>query len=198
MGYNNDTYNMEEMKQQLELLKKRLDEQSIINEKHIMQAMQKKMYGLGKRGRILFVLGLFVAMWAPSYFAQLGTSYWFCGATFIMLLFCALKTLQFHRDLWRVQISNANLMEVAEKVALLRKRYKEWYKIALAMIIPWLIWLGIEVYKGQQGEETLWILGGIAVGTIIGGLLGNRINKKMVDTTEELLREIQEYRKGGM
>ncbi len=190
---NNDTYTIDEMKQQMALLKKKLDEQSILNEKVLRGVMKKNFYSLNKRGRMLFVLGVLVACWAPGYFSYLGLSSWFCAATMIMLLFCAFKTFQYHKNLWKIDFSESNLIELSEKLTLLRKRYQEWYKIAMCMIIPWFIWLALEIYF-VCGGESLYILGGCLVGGIIGGLAGTRINKNMIGRADELLEQIKEYR----
>ena len=193
MTYNNNISEMEEMKQQMALLKKKLEQQKIVNENVLRSAMKKKFFGLNKRGRIIFVLGIFVACWAPGYFSFLGTSNWFCGVTFAMLLFCALKTLQYHWKLWRINFAETNLLKIGEELTLLRSRYKGWHKTAWFMLVPWFLWLSVEIYR-QQGPDSLWMLGGCLIGGIIGGIGGTRINNNMVRQTDELLEQIDEYR----
>ena len=194
MIYENSTYELEEMKQQMALLKKKLEQQKIVNESVLRSAMKKKLYGLNKRVRVIFILGIFVAIWAPGYFTILGFSPLFCAATAVMLLFSAFKTFQYHRKLWRLNFSQSNLIELSEQLTLLRKRYKEWYKIAWCMIIPWFIWIIYEAYS-IYGEESVWFLGGSAVGVIIGGLIGTRINNNIIRRADELLEQIDEYKK---
>ncbi len=194
MIYENSTYELEEMKQQMALLKKKLEQQKIVNESVLRSAMKKKLYGLNKRVRVIFIVGIFVAIWAPGYFTILGFSPLFCAATAVMLLFSAFKTFQYHRKLWRLNFSQSNLIELSEQLTLLRKRYKEWYKIAWCMIIPWFIWIIYEAYS-IYGEESVWFLGGSAVGVIIGGLVGTRINNNIIRRADELLEQINEYKK---
>lgn len=194
MIYENSTYELEEMKQQMALLKKKLEQQKIVNESVLRSAMKKKLYGLNKRVRVIFIVGIFVAIWAPGYFTILGFSPLFCAATAVMLLFSAFKTFQYHRKLWRLNFSQSNLIELSEQLTLLRKRYKEWYKIAWCMIIPWFIWIIYEAYS-IYGEESVWFLGGSAVGVIIGGLIGTRINNNIIRRADELLEQIDEYKK---
>ena len=194
MIYENSTYELEEMKQQMALLKKKLEQQKIVNESVLRSAMKKKLYGLNKRVRVIFIVGIFVAIWAPGYFTILGFSPLFCAATAVMLLFSAFKTFQYHRKLWRLNFSQSNLIELSEQLTILRKRYKEWYKIAWCMIIPWFIWIIYEAYS-IYGEESVWFLGGSAVGVIIGGLVGTRINNNIIRRADELLEQIDEYKK---
>lgn len=189
----NNTYELEEMKQQMLLLKKKLEQQKIVNEKMLRSAMKKKLYGLNRKVRVIFIVGIFVAIWAPGYFTLVGFTPLFSAATALMLLFSALKTFQYHRKLWRLNLSESNLIELAEELTLLRTRYKAWYKFAWGMLIPWIVWMGYEATK-IFGEELVWYIGGSAIGLIIGGLIGTRINNNIIRRTDELLEQIEEYR----
>ena len=155
--------------------------------------MKKKLYGLNRKVRVIFIVGILVAIWAPGYFTLVGFTPLFCAATALMLLFSAFKTFQYHRKLWRLNLSESNLIELAEELTLLRTRYKNWYKFAWGMLIPWIVWMGYEATK-IFGEELVWYIGGSAIGLIIGGLIGTRINNNMIRRSDELLEQIEEYR----
>lgn len=193
MIYDNNTYELEEMKQQMLLLKKKLEQQKIVNDKMLRSAMKKKLYGLNKKARIMFIIGIFVAIGAPGYFTLIGFTPLFCAATALMLLFSAFKTFQYHKKLWRLNLSESNLIELAEELTLLRTRYERWYRFAWCMIIPWGALMAYEATK-IFGEELVWYIGGSAIGLIIGGLTGTRINNNMIRRTDELLEQIKEYR----
>ena len=193
MIYDNNTYELEEMKQQMLLLKKKLEQQKIVNDKMLRSAMKKKLYGLNKKARIMFIIGIFVAIGAPGYFTLVGFTPLFCAATTLMLLFSAFKTFQYHKKLWRLNLSESNLIELAEELTLLRTRYERWYRFAWCMIIPWGALMAYETTK-IFGEELVWYIGGSAIGLIIGGLTGTRINNNMIRRTDELLEQIEEYR----
>ena len=193
MIYNNNTYELEEMKQQMLLLKKKLEQQKIVNDKMLRSAMKKKLYGLNKKARIMFIIGIFVAIGAPGYFTLVGFTPLFCAATTLMLLFSAFKTFQYHKKLWRLNLSESNLIELAEELTLLRTRYERWYRFAWCMIIPWGALMAYEATK-IFGKELVWYIGGSAIGLIIGGLTGTRINNNMIRRTDELLEQIEEYR----
>ena len=189
----NNTYELEEMKQQMLLLKKKLEQQKIVNEKMLRSAMKKKLYGLNRKVRVIFIVGILVAIWAPGYFTLVGFTPLFCAATALMLLFSAFKTFQYHRKLWRLNLSESNLIELAEELTLLRTRYERWYRFAWCRIIPWGALMAYEATK-IFGEELVWYIGGSAIGLIIGGLTGTRINNNMIRRTDELLEQIEEYR----
>ena len=192
MTQENNIQELDQMKQQLEMLKKKLETQNIINEKIIRSAMKSKLGNINRMGRFFFILGILVAIWAPGFFAYMGCSMWFCGGTFVMLLFCALKTLQYHRELWRLDINSSNILETGKKVARLRNRYKDWKRIAYPMIAVWLIWTCIEIYL-IYGHDAIWFCSGGIFGGLIGGICGTRMNNKVIHTADELLGQIKDY-----
>ena len=193
MMYENDMPALEEMRQQLDLLKKKLDNQEIVNKKMLKNAMRKELHDLNRMGRMLTVVGILVAFSTPVYFyALVGASMWFCGATFLMLIFSALKTRQYHRQLWQVDLVSARLVEVGQKVATLRTQYKNWQNFAIPMVCIWFVWCAYEIYQ-VFGEMGLWVLFCMAVGGLIGGIIGTRINNKVIHSADNLLQQIEEY-----
>ena len=84
-------------------------------------------------------------------------------------------------------------MDVAEKLNKVKTHYHEWVKIALPLILVWLSWL---VYEGLTRMEPspmqMGFLSGSAVGIILGGFFGYRINRKIVGKSTEILKQIQE------
>lgn len=193
MMYENDMPALEEMRQQLDLLKKKLDNQEIVNKKMLQQAMRKELDHLNRMGSTLTLVGILVAITVPMFFYYgLGASVWFCGATFLMLVFCAYKTCQYHTELRRIDLATVPLVQVGKQVATFRNQYKNWERIAIPMILVWLLWCAYEVYK-VMGELAMYMWMGMAVGALIGGLVGTRINKKVIRSADSLLEQIREY-----
>ena len=72
--------------------------------------------------------------------------------------------------------------------------YQNWMKIALPMVLVWVIWLGVEAYMILNEDGIyLYFMGGALVGGLIGGFIGTRINNKVKREAEELLEQIKEY-----
>lgn len=193
MMYENDMPALEEMRQQLDLLKKKLDNQEIVNKKMLKNAMRKELDHLNRMGSTLTLVGILVAITVPMFFYYgLGASVWFCGATCLMLVFCAYKTCQYHTELRRIDLATVPLVQVGKQVATFRNQYKNWKRIAIPMILVWLLWCAYEVYK-VMGELAMYMWMGMAVGALIGGLVGTRINKKVIRSADSLLEQIREY-----
>ena len=115
-----------------------------------------------------------------------------------MLAVCLALTIAQKVTLGRIDFSQGNLVETAEKLSKIKKHYQDWYKIAIPMIIVWLGWLIYEM-NGIIGLNTPMGIGfccGAGIGAIIGGIIGVRINKKVVRKATEILDQITELQQG--
>lgn len=87
-----------------------------------------------------------------------------------------------------------NLVETAKKINKLRKHYKEWYKIAIPMLLVWAGWMIYEMVKaiGTESPTAIGFYCGAGIGLIIGGIVGTYINRKVVCKANEILSQIEE------
>ena len=114
-----------------------------------------------------------------------------------MLAVCLGLTIVQKINLGRIDVSQGNLVETAEKLSKVKTHYKEWYRVAIPMIIIWLSWTIYEMV-GILGVDNPYAIGfycGAGVGCIIGGIIGARINRKVVRHASEILAQIEELQK---
>ena len=64
------------------------------------------------------------------------------------------------------------------------------------MIVIWLGWMSYEIVgvMGIDGPMAIGFFSGAAVGVVIGGIAGRRVNRKVVAKAGEILEQIQELR----
>jgi hypothetical protein len=61
------------------------------------------------------------------------------------------------------------------------------------MILIWVSWLAYEgLVRMDPGPMPIGFLSGAAVGVILGGIFGYRINRKIVAKSTEILNQIEE------
>lgn len=188
---------LEEMRSQIGIFKDKLEKQNIINEQHIRRSMKSKMSDLNRTVRATIVAGVFAAVFCPVYFHGMGCSLAFVLATGLMLAVCLGLTIVQKISLGRLDVSQENLVDAAQKLSKVRTHYKEWYKIAIPMIVIWVGWMMYEMV-GVLGIDTPYAIGfygGAAAGCVIGGIIGGRINRKVVRQANEILSQIEELRK---
>ena len=190
------SHELEEMKIQIDNLKKKLEDQTIVNEKHIRNSFRTKISDINRTVTMTVIAGIFALVYCTWFFHFKGLSLAFTIATGLMLAVCVLLTLIQKIQLSRIDISAGNLVETARDISKIRTHYKDWYKTAIPMIIIWFSWMTYEIVtRFEMTPMTIGFLSGAATGIILGGFIGGRINKKIINRTEELLGYIEELQK---
>lgn len=190
------SHELEEMKIQIDNLKKKLEDQTIVNEKHIRNSFRTKISDINMTVTMTVIVGILSLVYCTWFYHSKGLSLAFTIATGLMLAVCVLLTLIQKIQLSRIDISAGNLVETARDISKIRTHYKHWYKTAIPMIIIWFGWMTYEILtRFEMTPMTIGFLSGSATGAIFGGIIGSRINKKIINRTEELLGYIEELQK---
>lgn len=190
------SHELEEMRMQINDLKNKLEKQNIVNDMHIRNSFKTKISDMNRTVTITVIGGVFALIYSTWFFHIKGLSLAFTIATGIMLAVCVMLTLIQKIHLSRIDISTGNLLETARDISKIRTHYKDWYKTAIPMIIIWFGWMTYEILtRFEMTPMTIGFLSGAATGVILGGFVGGRINKKIINRTEELLGYIEELQK---
>lgn len=192
------SHELEQMRSQIGMLKQKLEQQTIVNDRHIRNSMKSKISDLNRTVRGTIFAGIFAVVFAPMTFYINGCSLAFIIATAVMLAVCLGLTIVQKINLGRMMdLSQGNLVETAEKLSKVRTHYKEWYKIAIPMIIVWGGWMIYEMVNvlGVDSPTAIGFYCGAGVGLLIGGIIGARINRKVVQQANEILVQIEELQR---
>lgn len=192
------SHELEQMRSQIGLLKNKLEQQNIINERHIRNSMKSNMSDINKTVTITIFLGIFALVYCTWFFYSQGCSFAFTAFTCVGLAICLALTIIQRVILGRMDFSKNSLIEAAEKLGKVKKHYQNWYKIAIPSLIIWYGWLMYEMIH-VLGINTPMAMGfciGAAIGGIAGGIIGFRINMKIVRKTTQILEQIEELQKG--
>ncbi len=187
---------LEEMREQVAILKKKLDKQTIISDTHIRNSMTSKRSDMTRTITATIIAGLFAVPYCTWIFWKFGFSLYFIIATDIMLAVCIGITIKQRYTLKNLDFTQGNLVDVAERLNKVKSHYHEWIKIALPMIILWASWMAYEALtKMEPSPILIGFLSGAGIGIIIGGFIGIRINQKIVRKSTEILKQIEELQK---
>ena len=184
---------LQEMREQMAALKEKLNKQEVVNDRLIRDVLSQKMKVINKNGWISGLCGLFVITFGNFMFYQMGLSTWFLIGTTVMMIFCVVVTWISHSWVNSNEIANGDLLRVAKQAFRLQKVYKNWKYIALPMILAWGVWLGLEYTAIVQ--DTAIVFGTMSCGVIgglIGGMIGFRQNKKVINELGEMIYHIEE------
>ena len=192
------SHELEEMRAQLGSLKEKLEKQTIINETHIRNSMKSKMSDINKTVTGTIIAGVFALCYSTWFFYWQDFSLAFVIATFVMLAVCLGITIAQRVILGKMDFSQGNLVETAEKLSKIKKHYQDWYKIAIPMIIIWFGWMMYEMISihGMESPMAIGFCCGATIGGVIGGIIGMRINRKVARKATEILDQIAELQQG--
>ena len=189
------SHELEQMRTQIGMLKQKLEQQAIVNDTHIRNSMKSKISDLNRTILGTIFAGIFAVIFAPVTFYIQGCSLIFVIATAIMLAVCLGLTIVQKINLGSMMdLSQDNLVETARKLSKVRTHYKEWYRIAIPMILVWVGWMIYEMVNtiGIESPTAIGFYCGAGVGLLIGGIIGSRINRKVVRQANEILAQIEE------
>lgn len=183
-----------EMKEQLQVLKSKLDEQEIVNDQLLRHVTQQRMRRINRNVWQQGFCCLFVVTFGNYVFrASLHCSWYFVAGTCLLMLVSFLATLLPHRWVSEEGINTGDLLTVAKQVRRLRKWYKDWYYVGIPLVVLWLIWLGVELYFAFDRDVTMLVstMVGALIGGTIGGFVGHRMNKRLIHEMDDLIDEIE-------
>jgi O-antigen/teichoic acid export membrane protein len=189
---------LEQMRAQIGMLKQKLEQQAIVNDMHIRNSMKSKISDLNRTVRATIFAGIFAVVFAPVTFYIQGASLAFVISTAVMLAVCLGLTIVQKINLGKMMdLSQGNLVETAEKLSKVRTHYKDWYKIAIPMLLAWGGWMIYEMVQvlGVDSPTAVGFYSGAGVGLIIGGIIGARVNRKVVNKANEILSQIAELQR---
>lgn len=195
MGQLNENMELEQMREQLTLLREKLKQQEIVNENAIVKAIKSGVSSINRRGLVHTLIGLFAIPFCCWVFIEMNLSEAFVWGTGIMLTVCLLVIVYTHSGLNLLNVSRSNLVQVGLRTLRLRKIYKLWYYIAVPMILIWGYFLyGELAHLITDVKQLRMLLLSALIGGVIGGIIGVRMHNKTIRDADDVLEHIRELK----
>ena len=184
MENNMNMEELEQMRQQIQELKKQVNDRTRVNEDMLF----KSLVDITKRIRFRTIAsvcaGIFaVFIWIGLYYnSDLGMSKELLIGTCLMLFFSIFITLRY--NYWQTPMRGQNMVEMVNTLVEQKKWRKRSRIVAISLLVGWLVWLYLELSKSEMGSEVLmYCLGGV----VVGGTIGLIKYHKMENEYNELL-----------
>lgn len=197
MDNNNfDTMELQEMKEQIALLKSKLEKETIVSDTMMRRILSDKArtlktMGIGKT--LACFLAVPMMLWCNWF---LGLSTLFTVVTTVYLSFAFIHTYITHRDINKMDLMNDDLVAVGEKVAKLKHRYSSWIIYGIPFVLCWFVWFVYELNNAGLPETNLdAAFNGMLIGGVIGGLMGVMRYRKIQRVASDVLRQVEEMRR---
>ena len=192
---------LEEMRQQLGILKEKIDGQKLINDKLIRQSMLNKMSFMKKYTWVSFFALLFIYYVYNDIRITFNLSWWFYGATVIFMTFTVCFDAYINR-FNKEAFLNGDLIATSLQMQRMKKLRKRSLLYGIFFMTIWIPWLCLEVYNGlgvaNGGANTSLFYGtmvGGGVGLVIGVAIGISIYLRMQRINSDIIQQIDELTK---
>lgn len=192
---NDNSIEAVQLKESLELLKKKLDQQEIVNQKLIRRAMKSNISQINRNVIFSMVVGaIAIPFCTLTLRYSTGLPWYFCIATDVLLMICLIATWMMHKDILKKDFMEQDLVSVSFALAKLKKQYADWLKISIPCLILWLSWMGWELIRVYDTRiATVFIISAFIGGTI-GGLIGYSKHRQTVKLAEKTIEQIEDLR----
>lgn len=185
----------EEMRQQMNILKEKLQKQEIVNEKVFRRSTRKSLKGINRRYTFVSILCILMVPYSYWAFVKLtGMSIWLWLATCVLMLIAFVYTKYTGRFI-SSRVFEKDLVQARAKVAKAKKLDHDWLKIGIPLIVLWLAYFGYEMYRVTGGEDSIYIVVMCVVCALLGGAVGLKIHFKNQDNYEQVIEEIDDFTK---
>lgn len=176
---------LKQMKEQMNLLKEKLEKEKIVNEQLLRVAMKEKVSSLNRDAIVIVIVALLGIPYCTWVFASIiNVSWWFIAVTDIFFLVAVVYTYFSHKDIRAKELMDGNLIEVSRKMTRMRRMYANWLKFSIPFVIVWFAWLMFEVLGNNADNGIPFAIGGVTggiIGTWIGIKMYRRTRKKSLD-----------------
>ncbi|MBO7471426.1 MAG: hypothetical protein J6T78_06130, partial [Bacteroidaceae bacterium] len=164
---------LEEMREQMAVLRKKLEKQEIVNDRLISktkESLEKDMATVRRKyrmGRISNFLAVPLIYYIVVY--QLGLSIAFGIVTAIWAL--VFFVIFFWRKSHLYNLQSDNLLEAQQKVTTLKQRHRKWLKFDYLSLVFWMAWFVWEIYRKSTMENAGNVPVRLYFGFVIGFLI---------------------------
>ena len=191
----NNEFELENMRQQMDTLKKKLEKQEIVNDNMIRHSMKNTASNISRRYFIIMALAILVIPYTYLVFvSNLGLSMAFWIGTTILMLVCAGATYYNSQNVETSSIMNSNLVEVGRKMARAKKFDANWLYFGIPAVVLWLAWLTWELYQ-VDALAARYNLYGVICGAVIGSIIGIKMHLRIQHQYQDIIDQVEEITK---
>ena len=182
---------LEEMRQQMAILKDKLDDQTIVNDRFICRSIKNGVNTINRRYLVIGIIALALipyGYWAFVMLGGLSVALWL--ASCVMMLLVVGFMIYNSKDMRDSGLMNNNLLDVKRKVAVAKKRDGNWLWIGIPMALAWGAWAIYEM--SQQMGDNEYIVPCCIVGVLVGALIGLKVHFKTQRHYSDIIEQIED------
>ena len=186
-------FELENMRQQMETLKKKLDQQEIVNDHFIRHSMEKTASNINRMYTIAMAAGILMIPYSYFVFVKLSHfSILFWLYTCLFMLICVGATYYNSRNLSDANLMTNNLLDVRRRMARAKKFDANWLYFGVPGVLIFIGWFFHDVYQSNNGALNEGLFWGGVVGGIIGTIFGFMMHFKTQRQYQDIIDQIED------
>lgn len=192
----NNTLELEQLRQQMSILKDKLDKQEIVNGRLMRQAMSNKLSWIKKYiwFEIAILPPLLLLFAGIHYSMQL--SWWLYAFLALGLIIDVIADYRINK-IDKNELLSGNLVDAGRKLVLMKRQRAIAFGISMPLVVVWLIWFLYELLHSSH-VATTEMARGLAAGGFVGGIIGGVIGfvvgtllfRRMQRTNDDIISQI--------
>lgn len=189
-----DFNELEEMRRQIGLLKKKLDNEAIVNDRVMRRVMKEKVNSVERYLVRVIVIGVCAML----------LMYYDCAVLFhlsaellvfteVLLLAAVVFIVNNKRLINSSGMMDCNLVEECKKLVRFKKREIRYLYVSIPLLVVWLAWFLLELYERTSDpvEGRILVISCI-IGGILGAVIGFNMFRKMLRNINDVIAQIED------
>ena len=186
-------FELDEMRQQMAILKNKLDDQTIVNDRLIRRAIKHSASTINKRYLIISIIAFAMipyGYWVFVVLNGLSIPLWIAMSVLMLAVigFCIYNGHEMRKNDF---VSN-NLLDIKRKTLKAKKRDAMWQYFGIPVAIIWTAWVGWEMTQKLEGDFLKFFIPWFIICVTAGALIGLKVHFKTQRHYRDILEQIED------
>lgn len=186
-------FELEEMRQQMAILKNKLDEQTIVNDRFIRRAIKHSVSTINKRYLVISIIAIAMipyGYWAFVKLNGLSIPLWIVSSVIMLAVvgFCFFNG----RAMRDPRLVEGNLQDTLHRVADAKRRDNNWLWFGIPTVLAWAAWVGWEMAQKMDADQWKFFVPFFIICLVVGVLVGLKVHFKTQEHYRDILEQIED------
>ncbi|MBR6490161.1 MAG: hypothetical protein IKT03_06465 [Muribaculaceae bacterium] len=186
-------FELDEMRQQMAILKDKLEKQTIVDDRIIRRAIKHSASTINKRYLVISIIALAMipyGYWAFVKLNGLSIPLWIASCVMMLMVvaFCFFNG----RAMRDPHLADGNLHDTMQRVATAKRRDANWLWIGIPMVLAWAVWVGWEMAQKMDAEHFKFFMPFYILCLVAGIVMGLVVHFKTQRHYRDILEQIED------
>ncbi len=186
-------FELDEMRQQMAILKNKLDDQTIVNDRLIRRAVKNSVSTINKRYLVISIIAFAMipyGYWAFVVLNGLSIPLWIAMSVLMLAVigFCIYNGHEMRKN----DFVSDNLLDTKRKTLKAQKRDAMWPYFGIPVAIGWAAWVGWEMTQKLEGDFLKYFIPWFIICVTAGALIGLKVHFKTQRHFRDILEQIED------